>query len=235
MPRDLLVIVPSRGRPGNVARFLRTVAATSAAATDVVFAFDDDDPHFPQSVAAAAGGPIGASVVHGPRKGLGAWTNTVAAAHLNSYRAFASFGDDHVPQTHGWDKLLLGAIDGMGGTGISYPDDGIRDDVCEAVVISADIVAALGWMCEPSLQHWYVDNVWADLGKGADCLTYMPDVLVPHKHPAATGIGQLDATYRDSGRHIPADKKAYETWRAERMSADVATVQALRETAHAGI
>jgi hypothetical protein len=228
MPRDLLVIVPSRGRPGNVARFVRAVAKTSAAATDVVFAFDDDDPSFPQNVAAAAGGPIGVSVMHGPRKGLAAWTNTVAAAHLGAYQAFASFGDDHVPQTRGWDKLLLDAIAGMGGTGIAYPNDGVRDDVCEAVVVSADIVAALGWMCLPALQHWWVDNVWADLGRGADCLAYMPEVLVPHKHPAVTGTGQIDGTYRDSGRHIPADQKAYETWRAERMETDVATVQALR-------
>jgi len=226
MPRDLLVIVPSRGRPGNVARFVRAVAATSTAQTDIVFGFDNDDPDLKKSVNAAHSAQVPTIAVTGPRKGLGAWTNELAATFTDDYRALASFGDDHVPQTHGWDKLLLGAIDGMGGTGIAYPNDGIRDDIGEAWVMSADIVRALGWMCEPALKHWWVDEVITVIGREADCLAYLPDVTVRHNHPAA-GRGQFDATYWDAFEGVAADKKAYETWRAERMAADVATVRAL--------
>jgi len=231
MPRDLLVIVPSRGRPGNVARFVRAVAKTSTAQTDIVFGFDDDDPDLQKSVVAAqaaaqsAGVPV--TIVTGLRKGLGAWTNKLALDFAADYRALASFGDDHVTQTCGWDKLLLAAIDGMGGTGIAYPDDGIRDDVGEAWVMSSNIVRALGWMCLPTLQHWWVDEVITVIGREADCLTYLPDVMVRHNHPAA-GRGQFDATYWEAFEGVPGDKKAYETWRAERMAADVATVRALR-------
>lgn len=226
--RDLLIIVPSRGRPGNVARFMRAAAKTCRAGTEVVFAFDDDDPSLGKSQAAAmafaAEFPV--SVRTGPRKGLGAWTNEIAVASAGEYRALGSFGDDHVPVTPGWDKLLLEAIDGMGGTGIAYPNDQMRDDVCEAWIESSGIVQALGWMCEPSLKHWWVDAVIADLGNGAGCLRYLPEVLVPHKHFAA-GKAQVDATYRDSGRHIGADQAAYGVWRAERMAADVDAVRAL--------
>jgi hypothetical protein len=229
--RDLIVIVPSRGRPGNVARFVRAVAKTSTAQTDIVFGFDNDDPDLQKSVIAAqaaaqsAGVPV--TVITGPRKGLGAWTNELAATFVADYRALASFGDDHVPQTCGWDKLLLDAINDMGGCGIAYPNDGIRDDVCEAVVLSSAIVGALGWMCEPTLKHWWVDNVWADLGREAGCLRYLPDVIVRHNHPAA-GRGQFDATYWEAFEGVAGDKQAYETWRAERMETDVATVRALR-------
>jgi len=226
MPRDLLVIVPSRGRPGNVARFVRAVAATSTAQTDIVFGFDNDDPDLQKSIGAAHSAQVPVIVVTGPRKGLGAWTNELALEFAGDYTALASFGDDHVPQTHGWDKLLLGAIDGMGGTGIAYPNDGIRDDIGEAWVMSADIVRALGWMCEPALKHWWVDEVITVIGREADCLAYLPDVTVRHNHPAA-GRGQFDATYWEAFEGVAADKKAYETWRAERMAADVATVRVL--------
>ena len=224
--RDLLVIVPSRGRPGNVARLVRAVAETSQARTDIVFGFDDDDPQLAKSAQAAVSADVQVKVVTGPRRGLGEWTNDLAAAAADFYPALASLGDDHVPQTPGWDKRLLDAIEGMGGTGISYPNDLVRADVCEAVVMSSDIVRALGWMCEPSLAHWYVDNVWADLGRAAGCLTYLPDVIVRHNHPAA-GRGQFDATYFEAFKGVPADRAAYEQWRASRMDADVATVRAL--------
>ena len=226
--RDLLIIIPSRGRPGNVARFMRAAVKTCRADTAVVWAFDDDDPLAGKSVdtvmSFAADFPVTAQM--GPRKGLGAWTNEIAVASVGGYRALGSFGDDHVPQTPGWDKVLLEAIGDMGGTGIAYPNDQMRDDVCEAWVESSGIVAALGWMCEPSLRHWWVDQVIHDLGTGAGCLKYLPDVLVPHKHFAA-GKAQVDATYRDSGRSIAADQAAYETWRATRMDTDVDTVRAL--------
>ena len=44
MTGDMLVIVPSRGRPGNVARLLDAVHATAKMATHVNVAVDDDDP-----------------------------------------------------------------------------------------------------------------------------------------------------------------------------------------------
>ena len=44
MTGDLLVIVPTRGRPGNLARFLDAVHDTRTAITHVHAAADDDDP-----------------------------------------------------------------------------------------------------------------------------------------------------------------------------------------------
>lgn len=215
-----------------MARLVRAVAATSQARTDVVFGFDDDDPSLRKSALAAVSADVQVKVVTGPRRGLAEWTNVLALAAADFYPALASFGDDHVPQTPGWDKLLLDAIEGMGGTGISYPNDQVRADVCEAWVMSSGIVRALGWMCEPSLAHWYVDNVIHDLGTRAGCLQYLPDVIVRHNHPAA-GRGQFDKTYFDAYEGLHDDRRAYEAWCATRRSADVAKVRALRGKARA--
>ena len=122
----------------------------------------------------------------------------------------------------------------MGGTGFSYPWDGTREDIPEAVVVSSGIVTALGWMCEPSLSHWYPDQVWADLGRGAGCLRHCRAIAVDHVHPA-TGQAKADATTRDNGRSLEADRDAYWAWRADRMAGDIAKVIALRELRASGV
>ena len=224
MTGDLLVIVPSRGRPQNVARLLDAVHATAKMKTHVHVAVDDDDPELERYryVMKQAGGD-GDQLTTGPRKGLAAWTNEIAIEQAGRYPFLASLGDDHVPYTPGWDKALIRAIVTDGGTGFSYPWDGTREDIPEAVVVSSDIVTALGWMCLPGLEHWYVDNVWADLGRGAGCLRHLRAVKVEHAWKG-------DQTSRDSSEKITADRDAYYAWRrSERMQQDIDTVISLRE------
>src|SRR5580704_18725084 len=114
--RDLLIITPTRGRPGNARRLADAVAATCTADTELLFAVDDDDASYDDV-------PINAAMIRGPRKTCPAWSNWLAAEYGPGYRAVASLGDDHLPRTRGWDTLMLDALDGMGGTGIVYGDD----------------------------------------------------------------------------------------------------------------
>jgi len=221
---DLLIVVPSRGRPQNIARLLDAVHATAKMKTRVHIAVDDDDPELDryEYVLKQAGGD-GDDMTVGSRKGLAEWTNYLATTYAGSYPFLASLGDDHVPYTPGWDKALIRAIVEMGGTGFSYPWDGTREDIPEAVVMSSDIVTALGWMCLPGLSHWFVDNVWADLGRGAGCLRHLRAVKVEHAWKG-------DQTSKESSESLAADRAAYYAWRrSERMQQDVDTVLALRE------
>ena len=228
---DLLIVMPSRGRPQNIARLLDAVHATARLRTLVHVAVDDDDETLPQyqAVMAKAGKP-GDALETGPRKGLGGWTNEVAVRRAGEFRFLASFGDDHRPRTPGWDRALVAAIGEMGGTGFAYPWDGVREDIPEAVVMSSDIVQALGWMCEPSLSHYFVDNVWADLGRHAGCIRYLRAVAVDHLSPTSGKVAG-DATYAASSEKITADHEAYAAWHADRMADDVKVIWGLRERA----
>jgi hypothetical protein len=223
--RDLLIITPSRRRPASVRRLVGAVAETATAQTDVMFAFDDDDPDREDSIAAIDGR---ASFVAGPRRSMCAWTNQVATAHTAGYRALASLGDDHVPRTDGWDSVLLAALDGLGGTGIAYGNDLLAPDLPTAAVVTSDIVAALGWMCVPGLGSYCPDNAWFDLGDGAGCLAHRMDVVIEHMHWTG-GKSDGDQTYSDAGgfnlQH--PDWLVYQDWRANQMAADVATVKGL--------
>ena len=220
--RDLLVITPTRGRPESAKRLADAVLATATAQTDLIFAVDQDDASYDSvSVHWKPGW------VYGPRKTCAAWTNEVAARYGKDYRALASLGDDHVPGTPGWDSALLAAIDEMGGTGIAYGDDGLQGEFLPtAPVISSDIVAALGWMFYPPIVHVFADNVWLDLGRGAGCLRYVPEVKISHLHYTA-GLSRHDQTYADRDPFWAQDEAAYHAWQRDQMAADVAKVRAL--------
>jgi hypothetical protein len=227
---DLLIIVPSRGRPENIARLLDSVHETSKLATHLHVVVDEDDPKLNSytKVMSHAAGPDDVLEVGLP-KGLAAWTNEIAVRMAHQYSYLASFGDDHLPKTTYWDYFLTRGIEDMGGTGFTYPWDGTREDVPEACVMSSDIVQALGWMCEPTLEHFYVDDVWADLGHGAQCIRHLRAVIVEHVHPRA-GKAKADKTYSDANPKLETDREAYQTWRSERMTDDIKKIITLRES-----
>lgn len=218
--RDLLIITPTRQRPDNARRLAAAVAETATADTLLLLAVDDDDPSYD-------GGVDGAVIVRGPRRSCVQWSNMLAIGH--EFRAVASLGDDHVPETHGWDSLLLAAIDGMGGTGIAYGDDGLQgQNLPTAPVVSSDIVAALGWLFHPGMLHYFCDNAWKDIAQGAGCLAYLPDVVIRHLH-CCNGTAPRDQVYAGEEPAMEPDRATYEAWRAspDGVAADVARVRAL--------
>ena len=230
MSGDLLIIVPSRGRPQNIARLLACTHDLRRLQTHVHVCVDDDDPaleDYKRVMARHAGD--GDRLDTGPRLSFTAWTNRIASENVAHYRCLASFGDDHVPRTRGFDKALVEACT-KDGPAIAYPWDGMREDIPEAVVVSSEIVAALKWLHNPDLAHYYVDDTWADLGRAAGCLRYLRAVAVDHAHPLR-GAGAGDDTYRAASEHIGPDKAAYQAWRRDQMAAYVATVLAVRERA----
>lgn len=231
--KDLLVITPSRGRPDRLREMLDATLSLSEAETDIAVCVDNDDDidaYFALRQAPCRE-PLRIRWLLGPRQTLSEWTNAVALGSLGQYRAFASLGDDHLPRTPGWDRRLLEAISIIGGTGIAFGDDTIMHErLPTAPVISADIVEALGWMMLPECRHMCVDLAWKDLGLGAGCLAYVPEVTIEHAH---WGVGKspLDATYAEAEARHQEDRDAYARWREERRDSDVAKVLALREKA----
>jgi hypothetical protein len=223
--RDLAILVPSRGRPQSVARLIAACELTCRTDYALYFAFDEDDPQLAANRAAAAR----AFYQVGERRTLAEWTNKLYDIYRGGFRYFASLGDDHVPLTDGWDARLCAAL-GQTGGGFAYCNNGHQiggqRNLPEMCVISANVLEALGWVCEPDLAHYFVDNVWRDLGEQAGCLHYLDDVIVEHRHWSfGTTVAPADDTYFDNQAKGPNDRTAYEVWRADRMSWDVAKVK----------
>jgi hypothetical protein len=200
------------------------VHLTASGGVSVLCLVDDDDPCRDSYVDMARSGLF---VLVGPRAGLVDWTNRVATYSASDFPYLASLGDDHLPETTGWDVRLMGAIEAIGGTGIAYGDDTIQgSSLPTAVVMSSNIVRVLGYMAPPELQHLYPDNFWRDLGQAAGCLAYCPDVVIRHEHPIAGRVA-WDDSYRvsNSGEQYERDRVAYERYKLERFESDVMKVR----------
>ncbi len=217
---QLVMLCPSRSRPGNIAE-LRTLwpAVTSEAA--LVVAVDEDDPDLP---AYQRDGDVRVMTAG---LGLGAILNKLAAELAPSCTAIGFLGDDHRPRTHDWDRRLLDVLRER--PGIAYGNDLNKgEQLPTAVVISAPVITALGYLCPPGVRHLYLDDFWLQLGHSLDSVHYCPDVIIEHMHPDV-GKAEWDDGYRrvNSGEQYAADNPAYLRFLAESWPADLARVLAV--------
>lgn len=190
---DLVVIVPSRGRPQAVEPLARAFGCTSTAETRLLFAVDESDPTAHSYLAAAVG--AGAHVTLCPTSSMVSALNHAAVSLDPTPFAVGFLGDDHCPRTVGWDQRYLDALTELG-SGIVYGDDLLQGkNLPTQCAMTSDIIAALGWMAPPTLTHLAVDNWWLELGQRAGCISYLPDVVVEHRHPVA-GKAAWDEGYR---------------------------------------
>lgn len=230
--KDLVVIVPSRGRPEQARALADAFAETCTTDVDLIFAIDDDDPtrdSYELFLGTRAGHCISST------RTMVESLNYAANAYLGAGEPFAVgfMGDDHRPRTRGWDEQYLAALRAMG-TGIVYGNDLLQgQNLPTQCAMTSDIVRALGYMAPPELRHMYVDNFWLTLGREAGCIRYLPDVVVEHMHPVAGKAEWTEGHKRVNTNAIyNHDYAVYYRWATEGQSdADVAKVRALREAA----
>lgn len=226
---DLAVLVPTRARPERFATMAEACLNLAAGAVQVVAYVDDDDPELDAYREVAR---TRARLLVGPRLGLSQATNFAATWVLNPRngpppRYLASLGDDHMPRTAGWDWTLAQAC---GRVGWAYGDDRVQGKrLPTAWVQTANLARLLGWMMLPACQHMYVDNAVLALGRAADCISYIPQVVIEHLHPAA-GTAQVDDSYRESNApaRYRADGEAYRAWLADGLQHAAAKVRTLQ-------
>jgi len=226
---ELVVVVPSRGRPEQAHSLLVAFKATCTANTELVFALDDNDP-------TADDYPGAACVFTSPSRNMVEALNNAVAYFTDDRviggRPFAVgfMGDDHRPRSRAWDQAYLDALRELG-AGIVYGNDLLQGErLATQCAMTSDIVRALGYMAPPTLTHLWVDNYWMFIGSGADCLRYLPEVIVEHMHPLA-GKANWDADYArvNDPAMYARDEAAFRAYAGSgELSEDIAKVRALR-------
>lgn len=237
---SMSVLVPSRGRPEAMAKLADRFQATCQDSTILHWIIDSDDEALPeyraaydestyqfQAIWVVPKGPPG--IVHP----LNAVIDDLFHPQHGFYPTILAFlGDDFNPRTPGWDLKIEQQVADAGGTAIVYGNDLLQKErLCTAWFVSLDIVHTLGHLAPRELRHLYVDNFWMDLGKGADCLYYLPDVILEHMHPDA-GKAEWDATYQqnNNSRSAAIDRAAYQQFvRSGKLARDIERVKRLKE------
>lgn len=225
---ELLYLVPSRGRPGNAQDLIKAWFQTMAADTKLLFLLDDDDPKLDEYLAIGLTDWVSMEV--GQRQPVAQLVNEAAVAHAKDNFAIGFMGDDHRPRTSRWDAAILEVLLEIK-SGVLYPNDLFqKEKLPTSVVITSDIVRALGWFSPPGLFHMYMDNAWLALGEGLQRLVYMPSVVVEHLHPMA-GKADWDQGYKDvNNDNVYAhDRAVLERWLQGDYMADLARVKAAIE------
>ena len=194
-----IFVLPSRGRPHNIARFITEYKETGAT-TPVWLRLDDDDPSgyvcdHPNWI-----------VEIGQRVPLSEIYNDAYWKFPGS-AWFGFIADDVVPKTNQWDTRL---IEAAGRDGMAVPSGGHDPNGAPHFVLGGDLVRSIGWLCLPGLHRLYIDTVWLDIATQRGVLRRVPEVLLEHLH-FSNGKALMDQTYRKPNRE--ADRKIYTQWR----------------------
>ena len=214
-----LVIIPSRGRPDNIARTVEQLQLHSKI-SDICVAIDDDEADLYPRID---------NVIYevNPRLRMNGTLNLVANKYVDKYKTIYFMGDDHVVRTEGWDEKLYAPIKARG-YGLSYGDDLYqREKLATAVMMSTNIIKPLGFMAPRKLIHLYMDNFWMTLGQALDALDYVSEATIEHMH-YLNGKATQDAGYAEvnSSEVYSHDRQVYEEYAANQLKDDVLKVAA---------
>lgn len=209
MNNDMLFIVPSRGRPENIQRLFNVWPRNA----DILVAVDEDDPKLDGYLALQLPSPLTMEVceIVGPRRRLGGILNELARRLAPYYQYIGFMGDDHLPRTKWWVEEFSQELNSLQ-AGIVYGNDLLQGDrLPTAAVMTSNIIQTLGYMSPPVLTHMYIDDAWLAWGRGIDSITYMPEVIIEHIHPAANKTVQ-DAGYLEANSHMDSDRIQWENY-----------------------
>lgn len=204
---SLLVIVPTRNRPGALEELQKSFEGTCSGDSTLLAVVDDDDPRLEDYKDVATSYSIDLWV--GPRLRLGATLNAVAVAQCADYDNLGFMGDDHRPRTYGWDSSYETALES---SLFVYGDDLLQgENLPTQVAMRSSVVEALGYMCPPGLIHMFLDNAWKEWGQGVGSISYLPNIIVEHLHPAA-GKASEDSGYTEVWNHMDSDSYRWQQY-----------------------
>lgn len=215
---SMIVLVPSRTRPHNIARLAQAWSDTGATA-ELLVLVDDDDPTLADYRA------LGVPLEVAPRRRIGPLLNEWAPRVAADHDVVGFMGDDHLPLTPGWDATIVAASTPWS---VVYGDDLLQGPrIPTAVFMGSALIRELGYMHAPGADHLYLDNSWKHIGEALGTLRFLPDVVIEHVH-FLKGKAPQDALYAEV--NAPAmydhDRAAFEAWVSGPAGPDLARVRA---------
>lgn len=207
-----MIIMPTMGRPHNLKRFIDVYRKTMAM-TPVVVIFDQGDKALPEYFKLDY--PANFTKVDVARGTRVSDLQNIAFYHFHNEPFYGFIGDDCVPETDHWDKILAEAC---GSNKISWGDDGIQGEkLATHPFIGGDLVRKIGWIAAPGFVRFFTDTIITDIARGLEAAVYLPDVKTTHYHPF-NGTAPMDDVYR-SAPPLDIDTMTYINFRKHQLPA----------------
>lgn len=221
--KDLIMMVPSRGRPESIRRLHEAWNSTVTANSHLIVLVDEDDDKLAEYLLLDQ-----VDVRVGPRLRIGGTLNHYAPIFAAEAFSVGFMGDDHVPRTVGWDQRLIDSMTRMK-VGVVYGNDLLQGErLPTAVAMTSNIVTTLGYFVMPGGIHLFLDNFWLAIGQGLGRLEYLPDVIIEHVHPSL-GKSEWDETYMEANSNPvwSADQATFNNYIATTYQSDIEKLKAL--------
>ena len=193
----LSLILPTRGRPDGLARFLGSLAAHTVRrdAVEVILVMDDDDPASIEFQWDESFRVVRRVVPRGQTMGQ---LNT-AGYEVSTGTNVMLVNDDIVVQTPGWDEQVFTAIrNHPDGVFLVHVNDGIfQERLCTFPLVSRRFCELAGSICPPEYRRYRIDdhiynvfNLLSVLGKNR--ILYLPDVRFEHHNFVQQAGGAIE-------------------------------------------
>jgi hypothetical protein len=206
---DLVVLIPTRGRPDNAIALEQAFVDTNTKAARFYIVDFNDETRSEYSWKLPVESVI---MIHNETGGMAYPLNYIARQFIGEFDNFAFMGDDHRPRTANWDEKFVEEL--YTGSDIVYGNDLFQGSALPtAVAMSAQIVEHLRGMVPDTQRHLYLDNFWLKLGQDLGKIKYLPDVIIEHCH-AFNGKAPMDENYArvNAPEIYSADKIAFDNY-----------------------
>ena len=224
------ILTPTRNRPANCERFIKSVYNSTRTKKNVemLFYVDSDDPAIDaykslhwhaqkeyegfKKIEFVFGDPMSVSV---------SW-NIIAEKCIGDVLIMGN--DDLVYQTDGWDEKLDQELDQykQDKVYVAWMNDGINGDRhCAFPIVSREWYKCLGRFTPGTFNFGYNDTWIFEVGKMLDRLHYIPFIKAEHLH-FSVGKSDMDDTYahnrtKEKGNLYAKDQVLFNKTRAARM------------------
>ena len=217
----LLVICPTMKRTQKCKDMLDSLRKTQAGDVDVILGLEGNSDVLPYAYL-CEDYLCQAKIFHGDN--ITQIFNTIVKENLD-YDYYMPMNDDFFFETPGWDEKLIQAIGDK--PGFAYPNDMINTNgLPTTMIIDASIVRTLGWLQLPTLTHLFGDSVWGTIGRGAQCMTYVKDVIIEHRHPIGGKVDPDEVYLKTNSKDMYSkDSMEFFKWLSNKAAFDIETVK----------
>jgi len=215
-----LTIIPTRNRPHNAIRAFEQLHKVSDESDFLIVINEDQVDLYPEIDG------VMREVVPADFWDI-AKVNHVVPKYWDSYSTITGIDDDCMVTTEGWDSLLSAPIKDRG-YGVAYGNDTMQgENLPTKVMISSNIVKALGFWAPPVIKHLFADNFWKALGTELGALDYFPEVMMEHWHHL-NGKAPHDDLYREiyAAGEMESALSAFNGYMRDSFASDIGRVNA---------
>ena len=209
--KKIAILIPTRNRNHKIENLKKFWDAFTdkSIETDCILVLDEDN----EGTYTRIPGFIYEVVKTNGKRGVTFPLNQAAKKYCNEYEYIGFWGDDHCPQTKGWNVEMYNVLNTNKPFSMVYANDLLQKaNLPTEIIMDSLFIKYLGNMIDDKIQHLYSDDYWLYIGKYIKNIHYLDNVIIEHQHYTANK-SQIDEMYTElnTPTMYDNDHRSYQT------------------------